>query len=340
MHLPIVPLIVAASFTPTISSLSSEPVVIAHGTGTCARAVHHRSSAGAANSLSDTTATKAALMQADRALGDAVALRGQAAVAALLDSEAAVLIPGQPILHGPGESAPALHSRYDAPAVYRWTPTHAVASADGKFGCTVGVSTFVDAADTSHTEYAGRYITCWSRGSDDSWRIVAQQRADRQAPLGNHPLDSTLAGAPHSATVASNIGASALRSKIQDNEAAYGVMGRSGATGPGPAFVAHAAEDAVLMPGFELARGKKGIEDAFKDWPSNAVLEWGPDKRFGGGSGGLAYSTGNSLTHDSADPAKVLRRGHFLTVWREEPDGRWLYIFDLGSPRPPLADGR
>jgi hypothetical protein len=26
--------------------------------------------------------------------------------------------------------------------------------------------------------------------------------------------------------------------------------------------------------------------------------------------------------------------GPFLTIWRENPDGSWSYIFDLGSPRP------
>ncbi len=290
--------------------------------------------------MSDTTATKAELVTADRQLSEAVSERGQAALVALLDSDAAVLIPGQPILRGKGEAASAMHARYDSPSTYRWIPTHAVAGIDGNFGCTVGVSTFIDGADSARTTYAGRYITCWSRGRDGKWRIVAQQRADHQAPLGNRNPDSTLVSAPHSATHASKVGGRRLRSMIQENEAAYGAMGRSGANGPVAAFVSYAAEDAVLMPGFAVAHGRKEIEEAFKDWPPPAVLDWAPDRRFGGGSGGIAYTTGNSITYDRSDTAKVLRRGHFLTVWREDAGGRWLYIFDLASPRPPLANGR
>src|SRR5438874_7459991 len=274
--------------------------------------------------MADTTATKAELMAADRQLREAVSERGQEALIALLDSDAAVLIPGQPILRGKGEAVPAMRARYDSPSAYSWIPTHAVAGIDGNFGCTVGVSTFIEGADSTHTTYAGRYITCWSRGRDGGWRIVAQQRADHQAPLGKRNLDSTLIGAPHSAMHASNIGGPRLRSMIQDNEAAYGVMGRSGANGPGAAFVSYAAEDAVLMPGFVVAHGRKEIEETFKDWPPAAVLDWSPDRRFGGGSGGIAYTTGNSVTYDRSDTAKVLRRGHFLTVWREDAGERWL----------------
>ena len=44
--------------------------------------------------------------------------------------------------------------------------------------------------------------------------------------------------------------------------------------------------------------------------------------------------------YERADSSRVLRRGHYLTVWRREPDGSWRYILDLGSPRPPLPNGR
>ena len=126
--------------------------------------------------MADTTATKAELMTADRQLREAVSERGQGALIALLDSDAAVLMPGQPILRGREEAAPAMRARYDSPSAYSWIPTHAVAGIDGNFGCTVGVSTFIEGADSTHTTYAGRYITCWSRGRGASWTELLSDR--------------------------------------------------------------------------------------------------------------------------------------------------------------------
>ena len=88
------------------------------------------------------------------------------------------------------------------------------------------------------------------------------------------------------------------------------------------------------MPSFDVAHGPEQIAHTFNGWPPNAVLNWEPDARFGGGDGGLAFTVGPSTTTERTGERRELRRGHFLSVWRREPDGRWLYIFDLGSPRP------
>lgn len=280
----------------------------------------------------DTAATKAQLMTADRHLVRAVAERGNAAFLEVLDPSAAVVMPGQFILRG-DEAGPPIHARYDAPSVYQWTPVHAVVDLSGTFGCTVGVSTFLDASDTTHTRRLGRYITCWRRDSAGTWHIIGHQRSDRQFSPPDATLDTVLTPAPHSALVTDTTDSHLATLEV---ETRYGLMGGNGAAGPGPAFVSYAAEDAVLMPAYEVAHGKTEIAETFREWVPTNVLEWQPDRRFGFGGRGLAFTTGNSLTYERAGARRVLRRGHFLTVWRQEPDGRWLYIFDLGSPRPQL----
>ena len=64
---------------------------------------------------------------------------------------------------------------------------------------------------------------------------------------------------------------------------------------------------------------------AFFDGPQ-APFSWQPDQVEVLASGQLALSTGPVL-----DPSgKVVAR--FNSIWQRQPDGRWLVIFDKGSP--------
>ena len=184
----------------------------------------------------DTTATKAALLAADAALSQAVQARGAAAVLDVLESGAAVLIPGQ---------------------------------------CTVGFSRFINAADSSGTERRGAYETCWRRGADGQWRIVAHLRQDTPRRDAARESGETLPHAPHSATVSRSRDP---RTETQDRDTEFAKTAMD--SGTGLAFAKYAAPDVVNL----------------------AFMTYGP--------------------------------GPFLTIWRENPDGSWSYIFDLGSPRP------
>ncbi len=280
---------------------------------------------------SDTTRTKVALLAADRALHRDVARRGEEAFLGALEEGAAVLMPFQPILRGASEAAPAMHARYDSPASYEWTPVHAVAAIGGRFGCTVGVSRFVTADDTARSGRNGRYITCWRKDARGRWRIVGHQRSDSQGSPTRVLFDTTMTRAPHSSTVA---GASSVRDEVLATERRFAWTGAGGVgtKGPAAAFAEFVADDGLLMPGAELVRGTEEVGRAFDGWTVGNVLVWGPDVRFCGGEGGLAWTTGNS--HTRGGDGRVLRRGHFFTVWRQETDGRWRFLFDLGSPRP------
>ncbi|HMA21371.1 MAG TPA: nuclear transport factor 2 family protein, partial [Gemmatimonadaceae bacterium] len=147
----------------------------------------------------DTTATKAALIAADRELAKAATRDGAEAFLRALTPDAAVLFPGQSILEGASAANDAFLARYGSPSSYSWNPVHALASADGKFGCTFGYSRFQNAADTAKAEHRGDYLTCWKKGSDGKWRVAGTQRND-SPPQGPVLADSaTLSGAPHSA---------------------------------------------------------------------------------------------------------------------------------------------
>jgi ketosteroid isomerase-like protein len=121
--------------------------------------------------------------------------------------------------------------------------------------------------------------------------------------------------------------------EAQDADAAFARLGAESA-GPGPAFARYAAPDAMLLGGPQPVRGPEQIRDVFKDFPRDRVILWEPMRAYGAGSGGLAFTVGHSSTVPRPGSSGAVTHGKYLTVWRQEPDGRWLYIFDLGSPRP------
>jgi ketosteroid isomerase-like protein len=285
-------------------------------------------STGLAAQQVDTSETKAALMASDRALADHVATDGAQAFLAALDPGAAVLFPGQPILRGRA-SEKAFLARYSSPSTFSWSPVHAVASTDGRFGCTVGFSRFMNARDTSRLARKGTYLTCWQRSSTGKWRIVGHQRNDSP---GSPPVlaDSlTMSFAPHSATV--SLRGNGLRAS-QNADAAFAKMG-SAPEGPGPAFVHYAATDAVMLGGARFPHGLAGIAAAFDGFPADQIITWDPMRSLGAGSAGLAYTVGRSVSGPRPGKPGVAELNKYMTIWRQNPDGRWVYIFDLGTSR-------
>jgi ketosteroid isomerase-like protein len=241
-----------------------------------------------------------------------------------------VLFPGQPILKGAAAARSAFLARYGAPSSLSWNPVHAVASTDGNLGCTMGYTRFTNARDTVKTEHRGIYLMCWIRDSKGNWRLAGSQLTDSPPQTPVAADSATLPGGPHSATV--SVGTSALDA-AQDADSTFAALG-SAPAGPGPAFAKYSADDAFLLGGDELPRGPAAISAAFNGYPAERVITWGPARELGVGTGGLAFTVGHSVSGPRPGKTGPANPGKYFTVWRQEPDGRWLYIFDLGSPRP------
>ena len=287
-------------------------------------------SAPALAQKSDTATVKAQVLAADRALAASAAKNGAAVFLGALEPGAAVLIPGQQILKGPDASRAPFIARYGGQSSYSWAPAHAVASTDGKLACTMGYSRFTNALDSVKTPHSGTYLTCWTKNSKGRWRVAGTQRAD-SPPKGSPYADSlVLPGAPHSPTAAR--GKNALAA-AREADSLFAMMGAE-AAGPGPAFAKYAAEDGMLVGGDVFPRGPEVIAAAFKDYSPDRVIWWRPSREFGAGTGGLAFTVGVSTSGPRAGKTGPTIGQKYFSVWRQEPDGRWLYIFDLGSSRP------
>ena len=286
--------------------------------------------ASAALSPADTSATKAAILSADRNLAAVVASKGAQAFLDALDPNAAVLFPGQPILKGPNEARTAFLARYGNPSSLTWNPVHAVASTDGKLGCTMGYSRFRNARDTAKVEHRGMYLMCWRKDANGKWRVAGAQVADSPPQTPVLADSAALPGGPHSATV--SIGSGALKA-AEDADSIFAALGSEPA-GPGPAFAKYSAEDAFLLGGDEFPRGPAAISAAFNGYSADRVITWGPMRGLGAGTGGLAFTVGHSVSGPRAGKTGPSNPSKYFSVWRQEPDGRWLYIFDLGTARP------
>jgi ketosteroid isomerase-like protein len=97
------------------------------------------------------------------------------------------------------------------------------------------------------------------------------------------------------------------------------------------AFGRHLSEHAVFWSGSKVLRGKAAVLEAWKRFydGAQAPFSWEPDEVVVIGDGTLAQSTG-----PVRDPSgKVVAR--FRSVWRREPDGRWLIVLDRGENADP-----
>ena len=232
----------------------------------------------------DTTATKAALLRADRDLSRTAATN-PAAFLDRLQPGAPLLLPTQPVLRR-GTRDPYLERYAGRGWSFRWTPIHAVASSDGRFGCTTGTTS--SQRGTDRVPRYGRYLTCWVKQGDGSWRIAAHAR-NGETPAVPFP-DTTLAGAPHSAVSSSTDLEAALVA-----DAAFARFALD--SGPAAAFAQFAANDAMLLGGrASPPRGPEEIRAVFSGFGADQRLLWNPLHGVGVGvaKGGLAFTIGLS----------------------------------------------
>ena len=104
----------------------------------------------------------------------------------------------------------------------------------------------------------------------------------------------------------------------------------AGEEGIPAAFLAFAAQDAVLKRGNNLVIGWDAIKERFaKQTQGNVKLEWSPDFVDVSKSGDLGYTYGNyTLTSTDSLGNKVENTGIFHTVWKRQQDGEWKFVWD------------
>jgi ketosteroid isomerase-like protein len=91
------------------------------------------------------------------------------------------------------------------------------------------------------------------------------------------------------------------------------------------AFAAFVSPEAIFFGDTTVMRGKKAVVEGWRRFFTGpAPFSWKPGVIEVLASGNLAISSGPVF-----DPAGK-KVASFSSIWRREPDGRWLIIFDKG----------
>ena len=136
-------------------------------------------------------------------------------------------------------------------------------------------------------------------------------------PLGCNPI-------PNEASIEK------WKQEIVETEHAFAAMAKS--EGIPEAFLAYAADSAVLMRNNKLVLGKLQMADYFENQSRNATemsLSWEPDFVDVSSSGDMGYTYGK-FTFSVTDSTGVKQEGAgvFHTVWKRQQDGSWKFVWD------------
>ncbi len=128
---------------------------------------------------------------------------------------------------------------------------------------------------------------------------------------------------------------------IKADEVHWNADYRSG--DPGKVAAHYAPHATLMMPGVAPVVGapaiKAALDQAYQD-PHFGVT-FSSDKVDVAKSGDLAAARGSwrQTTTDPASKQPVTTSGYYITVYKPQPDGKWLAIWDILTPAPPPAAG-
>lgn len=118
------------------------------------------------------------------------------------------------------------------------------------------------------------------------------------------------------------------RQEVLQAEEAFAAMAER--EGVPAAFLAFAADSAVLNRNNRIVKGKAAIEAYFAQSTLRDVsLKWAPEFVEVSSSGDMGYTYG-PYQFSAVDTAgqKIEAEGMFHTVWKKQPDGEWKYVYD------------
>jgi ketosteroid isomerase-like protein len=104
--------------------------------------------------------------------------------------------------------------------------------------------------------------------------------------------------------------------------------------GTTPSFLAFIADDGILFRP-KAVKGKQWLlENPPPASDKRPWLKWEPTFAHMAGAGDMGYTFGPWEYRRDIKDAEAVAFGHFLTVWKKQPDGTWKFAVDLGISHP------
>jgi len=270
---------------------------------------------------SDGACNEAAILAADDALQAAVAERGiAAAFAGALADDAALIATRQPLITGKAAIVAFLGSSISPAATLTWIKARGDVSAAGDVGYTFGWTTFTAPGGTATP---GHYMAMWrrSRGHGHTWALETYMRYNA---LPRTPPPASFGALEPPVDFGDRVDQQHALSQLHvlDNEFSALAVGK----GQPVAHEEFAAPDAVEMLS-DVTFGRDAIVASHAH--DGFVLSW---TSTGGGmseSGDLAFTTGPFVV--TVPGTTISISGHYLTIWKRQPDGQWRYVVGSGT---------
>ena len=119
-----------------------------------------------------------------------------------------------------------------------------------------------------------------------------------------------------------------LKKEIAQAEKAFNDYAQK--NGVKEAFLAFAHENAVINRRDSIISGKDAIQNYFENQTlTNVVLQWKPDFIDVSSGGDMAYTYGKyTFSAMAPDSTEINASGIFHTVWKQDANGDWKYVYD------------
>lgn len=94
------------------------------------------------------------------------------------------------------------------------------------------------------------------------------------------------------------------------------------------------ADSGVMFPPSGMVEGRERIREAMRPTfePGRPPLRWEPARAVAAASGDLGYTIGRwRMVVEEAGADSAVAAGHYVTIWRRQPDGSWRVAVDIGN---------
>ena len=276
--------------------------------------------------------TRDSLFRFDQARSDSAARSRDGTLAAFAPN-AAYLRAGAPTIYGRDAAARIIRATdIDAGAIM-WEPLGGGVSSDLQSAYTYGIAARTQTEKAAAMRF-GRYIAYWERSRGVPWRIIAYVEVGSPtvpASLDIPEPERTPPAEPSLSKLLSDARASLRSADSSFSDLSYRM-------GTGYAFSNTVTEDGVVFGVPDLRIGPRAIREGFALQTESSSLTWKPEFVAVAGSRDIGYTIGEYVsTGRGPSGAAVQRFGKYLTIWRRQKDGHWLFVADGGnaSPAPP-----
>lgn len=100
------------------------------------------------------------------------------------------------------------------------------------------------------------------------------------------------------------------------------------------AFMAYIADDGLLFRNGAVNGKKWMLEHPSPPTDKRPLLAWQPAFAGMAAAGDMGFTTGPWEAKPDINDEKPSGYGHFVTVWKKQPDGTWKFVVDLGISHP------